>query len=84
MGLQQPISLVEQTGSYEFARFWNIKQEMDHVTNPKLYFTPEQVEAYRTGSDPSCIQAWTGKSISLIISTFKARITLIYPVVAKT
>ena len=52
LGLQQPISLVEQTGSYEFARFWNMKQEMDHVTNPKLYFTPEQVEAYRTGSDP--------------------------------
>lgn len=52
LGLQQPISLVEQTGSYEFARFWNMKQEMDHVTNPKLYFTPEQIEAYRTGSDP--------------------------------
>ena len=52
LGLQQPISLVEQTGSYEFARFWNMKQEKDHVTNPKLYLTPEQVEAYRTGSDP--------------------------------
>ena len=50
--LQQPISLVEQSGSYEFARFCNMKQEMDNVTNPKLYFTPEQVEAYRTGSDP--------------------------------
>lgn len=52
LDLQQPISLVEQTGSYEYARFWNIKQTMDGVTNPKLYFTPEQVEAYRTGSDP--------------------------------
>lgn len=52
LGLQQPISLVEQTGSYEYARFWNMKQQMDHVANPKLYFTPEQVEAYRTGSDP--------------------------------
>lgn len=52
LGLQQPISLVEQTGSYEFARFWNMKQEMDHVTNPKLYFTPEQIEAYRTGFRP--------------------------------
>ncbi|MBQ7771470.1 MAG: TonB-dependent receptor [Bacteroidales bacterium] len=51
-GLQQPISLVEQTGSYEFARFWNIKQKMDGVTNPKLLFTREAVEAYRTGSDP--------------------------------
>lgn len=52
MSLQQPISLVDQTGSYEYARFWNIKQQLDGVTNPKLYFTPEQVEAYRTGSDP--------------------------------
>ena len=52
LGLQQPISLVEQTGSYEFARFWNIKQELDKVTNKKLYFSPEAVEAYRTGSDP--------------------------------
>ena len=52
VGLQQPISLVEQTGSYEFARFWNIKQELDGVTNRKLYFTREAIEAYRTGSDP--------------------------------
>lgn len=52
LGLQQPISLVEQTGSYEFARFWNMKQNMDGITDKKLYFTPEQVEAYRTGSDP--------------------------------
>lgn len=52
LGLQQPISLVHQTGSYEFARFWNIKKQADGVTDPKLYFTPEQVEAYRTGSDP--------------------------------
>ena len=52
LGLQQPISLVEQTGSYEYAKFWNMKNRMDGVTNPKLYFTPEQVEAYRTGSDP--------------------------------
>lgn len=52
LGLQQPISLVSQTGSYEFARFWNIKQGMDGITDRKQYFTPEQVEAYRTGSDP--------------------------------
>lgn len=52
LGLQQPISLVEQTGSYEFARFWNMKKEADGITDPKLYFTREQVEAYRTGSDP--------------------------------
>lgn len=52
LGLQQPISLVEQTGSYEFARFWNIKKGLDGVTDKKFLFTPEQVEAYRTGSDP--------------------------------
>lgn len=52
LGLQQPISLVEQTGSYKFARFWNMKQKMDGITDQKLYFTPEQIEAYRTGSDP--------------------------------
>lgn len=51
-GLQQPISLVEQTGSYEYARFWNIKKQMDQVTDPKQYFTREAVEAFRTGSDP--------------------------------
>lgn len=52
LGLQQPISLVKQTNSYEFARFWNIKQDMDGITNMKFRFKPEQVEAYRTGSDP--------------------------------
>ena len=52
IALQQPISLIEQTGSYEFARFWNIKQQLDGVKDPKRYFTREQVEAYRTGSDP--------------------------------
>ena len=29
LGLQQPISLVEQTGSYEYARFWNTKKKLD-------------------------------------------------------
>lgn len=52
VGLQQPISLVEQTGSYEYARFWNMKKQMDGVTDRKQYFTKEAVEAYRTGSDP--------------------------------
>lgn len=52
LGLQQPISLVSQTDSYGFAKFWNIKKQADNITNPKLYFTPEQIEAYRTGSDP--------------------------------
>lgn len=52
LGLQQPISLVEQTGSYEFARFWNMKKALDGETDKKFLFTPEQIEAYRTGSDP--------------------------------
>lgn len=52
VGLQQPMSLVEQTGSYEFARFWNIKKSLDGVTDKKQYFSREAVEAYRTGSDP--------------------------------
>lgn len=52
LGLQQPISLVEQTGSYEFARFWNIKKGLDGISDKKFLFTPEQIEAYRTGSDP--------------------------------
>ena len=52
LGLQQPISLAEQTGSYEYARFWNMKNRLDGVTEEKQYFTPEQIEAYRTGSDP--------------------------------
>lgn len=52
VGLQQPISLVQQTGSYEYARFWNIKKKLDNVTDSKQYFSREAVEAYRTGSDP--------------------------------
>ena len=52
LDLQQPISLIKQTGSYEFARFWNIKMAQDGISDPKQLFTPEQIEAYRTGSDP--------------------------------
>lgn len=48
-GLQQPISLIEASNSYDYARFWNMRQEMDGRTN---VFTPEQIEKYRTGSDP--------------------------------
>lgn len=52
VGVQQPLSYVEQVGSYEYARFWNMKQQNDGVTDPKSYFTREAIEAYRTGSDP--------------------------------
>lgn len=51
-GVQQPLSYVRQTGSYEYARFWNIKQQNDGVTDPTQYFSREAVEAYRTGADP--------------------------------
>lgn len=51
-GVQQPLSYVKQTGSYEFARFWNMKQQNDRVADRSAYFTREAIEAYRTGSDP--------------------------------
>lgn len=50
LGAQQPISLVKQTNSFQYARFWNMRQQMDGAATG--YFTPEQIEAYRTGSDP--------------------------------
>ena len=37
-GVQQPLSYVQQTGSYEYARFWNIKQQNDGVTDKTQYF----------------------------------------------
>ena len=51
-GVQQPLSFLTQVSSYEFAKFWNLKQQNDGVTDPKAYYAPEAVEAYRTGSDP--------------------------------
>ena len=56
VGVQQPISLVEQVGSYEYAKFWNARADLDidqfGGSNLDKKFTPEQIEAYRTGSDP--------------------------------
>ena len=51
-GIQQPMQYLKQVSSYDYARFWNIKQEMDGVTDPKKYFTREDIEAFRIGSDP--------------------------------
>lgn len=51
-GVQQPLSYVQQTGSYEFARYWNMKQQNDRITDKAMYFKREAMEAYRTGSDP--------------------------------
>ena len=52
VGVQQPMSYLEQTGSYEYAVFKNIKMQNDGITDPNSYFTREAIEAYRTGSDP--------------------------------
>ena len=52
VGVQQPLSYLEQVGSYEYAKFWNIKQRNDGVTDPAMYFTREAIEAYRIGADP--------------------------------
>jgi len=51
-GLQAPMSYIEQCDSYDFARYYNVYQWNDGKTDPGLYFTPEAIEAYRTGSDP--------------------------------
>ena len=48
-GLQQPVAMVEQVGSYEYARFWNIRADINGSDDK---FTREQIEAFRTGSDP--------------------------------
>lgn len=51
-GVQQPISLLEQVGSWEYANFWNMKMHNDGVTDQSRLFSREAIEAYRTGSDP--------------------------------
>ena len=51
-GAQVPMSYIRQASSYDFARYYNIYQQNDGKTEANLYFTPEAIEAYRTGSDP--------------------------------
>ena len=51
-GLQVPMSYIRQSSSYDFARYYNVYQWNDGRTESNLYFTPEAIEAYRTGSDP--------------------------------
>ena len=51
-GIQQPIALVEQVGSYEFANFWNTKMSNDGITDKSRYFSREAIFAYKTGADP--------------------------------
>ena len=51
-GLQMPMSYIKQSSGYDFARYYNVYQWNDGKTDQSLYFTPEAIEAYRTGSDP--------------------------------
>ena len=51
-GIQVPMSYIHQANSYDFARYYNVFQWNDGRTEENLYFTPEAIEAYRTGSDP--------------------------------
>ena len=51
-GVQVPMSYITQCSSYDFARYYNVFQWNDGITTANSYFTPEAIEAYRTGSDP--------------------------------
>ena len=51
-GIQVPMSYIRQASSYDFARYYNVYQWNDGRTDENLYFKPEAIEAYRTGSDP--------------------------------
>ena len=51
-GAQVPLSYIKQSSGYDFARYYNVYQWNDGKTDKGLYFTPEAIEAYRTGSDP--------------------------------
>ena len=51
-GIQVPMSYIRQASSYDFARYYNVYQWNDGRTDANLYFKPEAIEAYRTGSDP--------------------------------
>ena len=51
-GFQMPMSYIKQSSGYDFARYYNVYQWNDGKEDKGLYFTPEALEAYRTGSDP--------------------------------
>ena len=50
--LQMPTRLPEMAGSYDYARTYNEAQLRDGVAENTLAFSPEVVEAFRTGSNP--------------------------------
>ncbi|MDO4163599.1 MAG: TonB-dependent receptor [Bacteroides sp.] len=49
MGLQQPSNVIKQVGSYEYAKFYNYRADINGYTSK---FSDLAIEAYRTGSDP--------------------------------
>ncbi|MBP3203306.1 MAG: TonB-dependent receptor [Bacteroidales bacterium] len=51
-GVQVPMSYITQCDSYDFARYYNVYKQNDGITDTKQFFTPEAIEAYRSGSDP--------------------------------
>ncbi|MBR4735025.1 MAG: SusC/RagA family TonB-linked outer membrane protein, partial [Bacteroidales bacterium] len=51
-GVQVPLAYATQCSSYDFARYYNVRQWEDGKTDPASNYTKEAIEAYRTGSDP--------------------------------
>ena len=51
-GVQVPLAYIRQADSYDFARYYNVMHWNDGDPDVNEYFTPEAIEAYRTGSDP--------------------------------
>ena len=50
--LQMPTRMPDMAGSYDYARTYNEAQLRDGVAENALAFSPEVVEAFRTGSNP--------------------------------
>ena len=51
-GVQVPLAYATQCSSYDFARYYNVRQWNDGKNDPAQNYRPEAIEAYRTGSDP--------------------------------
>ena len=50
--LQMPTRLPEFASSYDYATMYNNAQLQDGIAEDQLAFTPEMIEAFRTGSNP--------------------------------
>ncbi|MBO4634258.1 MAG: TonB-dependent receptor [Bacteroidales bacterium] len=51
-GFQVPLAYAQQCSSYDFARYFNVRQWNDGKNDPSQNYSKEAIEAYRTGSDP--------------------------------